>query len=104
MNQLATKSGDKICVVGLSDEKHDDFELALRKRDLKLRDFKYPLALDPGDKMSRVINITGIPHCIVMSKDWIVRWQGNPTALSAETLQKIVDADAATPASGGGAR
>ncbi|MCI0629116.1 MAG: TlpA family protein disulfide reductase [Phycisphaerales bacterium] len=101
MNQLASKFGDKVCFVGLSDEKSDNFELGLRKHNLKLRDFKYSLALDPKDTMSRVINVTGIPHCIVMSKDWIVRWQGNPTSLSAETLQKIVDADAATPAASG---
>ena len=49
--------------------------------------------------MKKAIGIRGIPHCIVMSSDWTVRWQGHPTQLKTELLQQIVDADAgANPA------
>ncbi len=96
MNELQTHFGDKITCIGISDEKPDDFEkglMKLKSKDITLKTFKYALGLDPSSKMKSVIQIRGIPHCIVMSKDWIVRWQGHPAALTADTLAQIVAAD-----------
>jgi thiol-disulfide isomerase/thioredoxin len=100
MNELATKFGDKVCCIGISDESQKDFEEGLKKRKLKADSFEYNLALDPTRKMSTPIAIRGIPHCIVMSKDWTVRWQGHPASLSPEILEQIVKADSG--GSGGG--
>ena len=57
----------------------------------------YAVAVDTTGKMSKTINIRGIPHVLVISTDGIVRWQGFPLAdddpLTDKTIQQIVDAD-----------
>ncbi len=95
MNSLAQRFRDQVVFVGLSDEKEGDFRRGLDKRKLKEESFQYSLALDPSRRMANAIQVRAIPHCIVMSKDWIVRWQGHPAELKAETLEQIVKADAA---------
>jgi len=103
MNELAEKFSGQAACIGLSDEKENDFIRGMDKKKLKEDTFKYALALDPGATMKNAIGISAIPHCIVMSKDWIVRWQGHPASLTAEIVQQIIDADggAASGTSGG---
>jgi len=43
--------------------------------------------------MQRAVRVGGIPHVIVMSSDWVVRWQGHPAGLNASTLGAIVEAN-----------
>jgi len=93
MNELAEKFSGQAACIGLSDEKENDFIRGMDKRKLKENTFKYALALDPGAAMKSAIGITAIPHCIVMSKDWVVRWQGHPASLTPEIVQQIIDAD-----------
>ncbi|HWB19985.1 MAG TPA: TlpA disulfide reductase family protein [Phycisphaerales bacterium] len=94
MNTLQEKFGDDVVCIGLSDESDNDFELGLDKYHLNLRrDFKYSVALDNKKRMISAVRVTGIPHCIVMSSDWIVRWQGMPGSLNEATLKKIVEAN-----------
>jgi cytochrome c biogenesis protein CcmG, thiol:disulfide interchange protein DsbE len=98
MNSLATKFGDSVCIVGLSDEKPNDFQDGLKKRKLKLENINYALALDPAAKMKSAIQIRAIPHCIVMSQDWTVRWQGHPMSLRPQILEQIIKANASSAA------
>lgn len=93
MNELATRFADDMVVVGLSDENKQAFENGMRKHDLRLTNFRYSLALDQRGRMKGEIKVSGIPHAIVMSSDWIVRWQGNPATLKADTLERIVKAN-----------
>jgi cytochrome c biogenesis protein CcmG/thiol:disulfide interchange protein DsbE len=106
MNELATKFADEVVCVGISDETRSNFEKGMerlqKQKNLTLNSFKYSLALEPGKKMKGAIQIAGIPHCIVMDRNWIVRWQGHPAALDAATLQRIVKADKAQAGAGGG--
>ena len=82
-----------MCIVGLSDENLQAFQNGMNKHSLRLSSFKYSLALDKAGKMKKAIGVRGIPHAIVMSSDWIVRWQGHPAALTAAELQQIVAAN-----------
>lgn len=95
MNELATKFSDRAVFVGISDEKEDKFQEGLKKKKLKLETFKYNLALDPTSKMSAAVKIRGIPHVMIMSSDWIVRWQGHPQDLNAMVIERIIKADEA---------
>jgi len=94
LNALADRFSSQAGFVGISGEKELDFERGLRKYDLKLENFRYALAIDAEQTMKRQIQIKGIPNCIVMSRDWIVRWQGSPSHLTPEILAKIIEADA----------
>ena len=98
MNSLATRFADQVCIVGISDEKQNDFNKGMDDKKIKPENIKYALALDPAAKMKSALQIRGIPHCIVMSKDWIVRWQGHPGSLSPQILEKIIKADGAAAA------
>jgi thiol-disulfide isomerase/thioredoxin len=57
----------------------------------------YPLAIDPDKKMSKAINVAGIPHVLIISTDGVVRWQGFPLSneepLSADIVKQVIDAD-----------
>lgn len=105
MNELASRFSDDVLCVGISDEKRSAFDSGMTKlkpRNITMDTFKYPLALDPAGTMKKAIKITGIPHAIVMDRNWIVRWQGHPASLDAATLEKIVSADKASGSGGGG--
>jgi thiol-disulfide isomerase/thioredoxin len=101
MNELATAFADDVVVVGISDEQPGDFMKGLARRELAAESFRYALALDPSGRMKKALAVKGIPHAIVMSSDWIVRWQGHPGGLHESTLRQIVAANAGAPAGGG---
>ncbi|MHC4421385.1 MAG: TlpA family protein disulfide reductase, partial [Planctomycetota bacterium] len=77
----------------LSDETPDRFTKGLDRYRLSMDGFRYYVALDPEGRMERAVKVRGIPHAIVMSSDWVVRWQGHPAALDASTLARIVEAN-----------
>ncbi|UCD75811.1 MAG: redoxin domain-containing protein [Phycisphaerales bacterium] len=95
LNDLADRYGSQVCFVGLSDETPRKFEEGLEKHNLKVRDFRYALALDRSTRTKQQIGITAIPHAIVVSSDWVVRWQGHPMRLTAEMVEQIIRADRA---------
>jgi thiol-disulfide isomerase/thioredoxin len=102
MNELATKFGERAVFVGISYEKEDKFEEGHKKKKLKVEGFKYSLAIDPTSKMAAAVKIRGIPHVMVVSSDWVVRWQGHPQSLNAMVLERIFKADEALRASSAG--
>lgn len=93
MNQLADQFHDEVVFVGLSDEKEADFARGLGKYKLTMDGFRYSLALDTSRRMKDAIKSKAVPHVLVMSSDWVVRWQGHPASLTPQTLAQIVQAD-----------
>ncbi len=100
MNEIANTFRGKVECVGLSDESRSAFTNGLQRLNLGPQNFAYSLALDPEGRMKSAFQIRGIPHVAVMSTDWIVRWQGHPSALTEQIVRQIVDADSGV---GGGA-
>lgn len=92
MNQLATKFDDIALFVGVSDEPSDAFAKGLTKIKKTPKDFSYSLALTPSRAMSNYFAIQGIPHCVIVSSDGIVRWQGMPSQLDEDTFRQYADA------------
>lgn len=96
-NQLADQFRDDVAIIGISDETDSKFQTGLNRlnasKGINLDTFRYHLALDNSATMKKAIQIRGIPHVIVISSDWIVRWQGHPASLNAYTLGKIVAAN-----------
>jgi thiol-disulfide isomerase/thioredoxin len=100
MNDIANKFRGKVECVGLSDESSSAFTNGLQRTKLGPQSFAYNLALDPQGRMKSAFQVRGIPHVAVMSTDWVVRWQGHPSALTEQIVRQIVDAD---PGVGGNA-
>jgi len=92
MNDLATKFADIALCVGVSSEKPDAFAQGMTRISKTPRDFRYALALAPSGAMSRHFGIQGIPHCVVVSSDGVVRWQGLPDALTEDLFKQFADA------------
>ena len=92
MNQLAGKFSDIALFVGVSDEQSDAFAKGLTKIKKTPKDFSYSLALAPSRAMSNYFAIQGIPHCVIVSSDGIVRWQGMPSQLSEDAFRQYADA------------
>jgi thiol-disulfide isomerase/thioredoxin len=93
MNKLAQQFRDDVIIVGLSNERSREFDRGLIDERLEENDFEYALALDWNSTMQTEVGVRAIPHCLVISSDWVVRWQGNPRQLNAETLRQIVRAN-----------
>lgn len=96
LNQLASRFGDRLCVIGLAGNSRSEFEDRMLTKNISKSDFQYAVAVDRTRKMANAMGVRTIPHAILMSKDWIVRWQGRPEQLKPEIIQQVIDADAAT--------
>jgi cytochrome c biogenesis protein CcmG, thiol:disulfide interchange protein DsbE len=85
LNTIQKKFGDKLVVIGLSDET----EAAVRK--MTSPKISYSLAIDSQGRMKKAVGVTGIPHVLIMDPDWIVRWEGYPLLDGHELTEKVVE-------------
>lgn len=99
LNELAQRLEPRAAVVVISSDSRSDFERELVEERLSKSDFQYAVALDRAAKMAGDMKIVSFPYTIVLSRDWIVRWQGPTGALSPNLVQQIIDADNASPPS-----
>ncbi len=96
MNELAGQFADDVVCIGISSESRSKYNAGMNKlaaRNVTPQSFHYPIALDSKRTMQQAAKITGIPHVLVMSSDWIVRWQGHPSQLTTQALGQIVAAN-----------
>ncbi len=85
--QVANKRD--LVVIGISDEDKTKVEqyLNANKR-------KYAQAVDTSKTVNKALAVQGIPHCVVISTDGTVRWQGNPNEPNfIKAVQKVIAAD-----------
>ncbi|RMH26984.1 MAG: TlpA family protein disulfide reductase [Planctomycetota bacterium] len=86
-NDLATRFRDDVVVVGLSNEDFGTVRSFLRRSGIE-----YSIGVDPMARTQTAVGVIGIPHMMVVSPDGIVRFQGQPSDLTAEILGRIVKA------------
>jgi cytochrome c biogenesis protein CcmG, thiol:disulfide interchange protein DsbE len=88
LNEIYHKFGDKICVIGLSDESEETV------RALKKPTIDYAVAIDPKKRMKSVLEVRGIPHVLLIDPSGIVRWEGFPLLprdrLTPQVVERIV--------------
>lgn len=96
MNDMQNFYGQDVICLGISDETRFDQDMV--KRGLKANDFAYGLAVDTSGRLKNWFGVRGIPHVVVLSGDWVVRWQGHPSNLNQATLDPIVKANRALSA------
>jgi thiol-disulfide isomerase/thioredoxin len=92
LNEWQGKFKDDLVVIGISDE--DPAKLAEFVKTTKMN---YAMGTDPRKSMEGALGVMAIPHCLVISSDGVVRWQGFPGALkdplTEAKLKQIIDAD-----------
>lgn len=85
LNEFQARFKDRLAVVGVSDEPVADIN--------KMTDphIDYAVASDTQARMLHTLAITGIPHCILVDPNGIVRYEGMPTYLDDAKLQHFLD-------------
>jgi thiol-disulfide isomerase/thioredoxin len=73
LNQYKKKFGNDLAIIGVTYESESDV-----KKFMMSHPIDYDVALAPDREMYNAIGVIGIPHCLVISADGIVRWQGFP--------------------------
>ncbi len=83
LNEWYKKYGDKLAIIGISDE---EATVIQNVRDIQIN---YYSAIDTNGKLQNELEVQGIPHCILLDPEGIVRWEGYPT-LKDHELTEIV--------------
>jgi thiol-disulfide isomerase/thioredoxin len=86
LNEYHKKFGDRMVVVGLSDETENKI------RSMKKPNIEYFSAIDTKKRMKNEVEVTGIPHVMIIDPKGIVRWEGFP-GLSGQELTEAVIQD-----------
>ncbi|MFO0828210.1 MAG: TlpA family protein disulfide reductase [Phycisphaerales bacterium] len=93
MNEIAKQYSRDVACMGISDEAPQAFDRGLKTSALNPTSFEYAVGTDPSGTMKKAFGITAIPHVVVISSDWIVRWQGHPDGLTADVVKMLIDAN-----------
>jgi cytochrome c biogenesis protein CcmG, thiol:disulfide interchange protein DsbE len=85
LNHFYEKYHDRLVVIGLTDEP----ESAVRR--MTSPQIEYTVAIDTQARMMKALAITGIPHCILVDPNGIVRYEGMPGYLDDAKLEHFLD-------------
>lgn len=85
LNEWQEKYKDKLVIVGISDETADKVQIA---KDIKI---DYYNAIDTQAKLKKELEVKGIPHCILLDPEGIVRWEGFPTLTDHELTASVLE-------------
>ncbi|MFT5200324.1 MAG: hypothetical protein ACI87O_003000, partial [Planctomycetota bacterium] len=58
---------------------------------------KYPYAYDSGGKLSRALGISGIPAAVLIDASGKIIWQGHPSSVNKELIEKAIKGAISTP-------
>jgi thiol-disulfide isomerase/thioredoxin len=83
LNQIHRKYGEKVVVIGLSVEPEEQV------RELVNPKIEYASAIDTRKRMIQAVEVTAIPHSLLIDPQGIVRFEGMPHTITDEALEKI---------------
>jgi cytochrome c biogenesis protein CcmG, thiol:disulfide interchange protein DsbE len=72
LNDFHKKFGDKLVVIGLSDESEATVQHQTSPG------IEYYSAIDTQARMKNAVGVTGVPHVLIIDPQGIVRWEGYP--------------------------
>jgi cytochrome c biogenesis protein CcmG, thiol:disulfide interchange protein DsbE len=84
LNALHKKFGDKLVVIGISDE------TVAKVQAMQEPKIEYASAIDTQGRMKKALEVKGIPHVIIMDPEGIVRWEGFPLLEGFELTEAAV--------------
>ncbi len=85
LNEFQQKYRDRLVIVGITDETEDVV------RQMTGPKIEYAVAIDTQARMMKALKITGIPHCILLDPQHIVRYEGLPGFLDEPKLEHFLD-------------
>jgi cytochrome c biogenesis protein CcmG/thiol:disulfide interchange protein DsbE len=84
LNEIHRKYGEKLVVIGLSVEPEETV------REMVNPKIEYASAIDTRKRMIQAVEVTAIPHGLLVDPQGIVRWEGLPSQLTDEALDKLL--------------
>lgn len=89
LNRFKSEFATDLIVIGISDESKAEVNALTDPK------IEYYSAIDTQKKMYNTLEIQGIPHCLLIDPDGIVRWEGYPILtgfmLTSKVIQDIID-------------
>lgn len=89
LNEFQHNFKEDLIVIGISDEPIEKVKTQTNPA------IQYYNAIDTQARTKSFLKVKGIPHCILMDPNGIVRWEGFPGLkgheLSAEVIKKIIE-------------
>jgi len=84
LNALYKKFGDKLVVIGLSDEPE------AKVKGMTTPQMDYAVAIDTKARTKTAVGVSGIPHVLLIDPQGIVRWEGFPLLNGFELTEQVV--------------
>jgi cytochrome c biogenesis protein CcmG/thiol:disulfide interchange protein DsbE len=89
LNQFKTEFANDLVVIGISDESEAVVNALTEPK------INYYSAIDTHNIVYNKLEIQGIPHCILIDPDGVVRWEGYPLLtgfmLTSNVIKDIID-------------
>jgi thiol-disulfide isomerase/thioredoxin len=85
LNKFKTEFEKDLIVIGISDETQQIVESLTSPK------IEYYSAIDSERRMYDSLEIIGIPHCVLIDPDGIVRWEGYPTLKGFELTSEVIN-------------
>ena len=84
LNTLHKEFGDRLVVIGLSDEERGTVEKFANPK------IEYFSAVDPEARMKDAVGVKGVPHVLLIDPEGVVRWEGFPLLTGHELTPDVV--------------
>ncbi|PXY40055.1 alkyl hydroperoxide reductase [Flavobacterium cheongpyeongense] len=84
LNRFKKEFENELVVIGISDESKEAINA------LETPKIEYYSAIDTGRTMYNKLEVQGIPHCILIDPDGIVRWEGYPILNGFELTSEVI--------------
>lgn len=89
LNKFQKEFRDKLIVIGISDESESIV------KQMKKPKMLYYSAIDTKERLEHKYEVKGIPHCVLIDPNGIIRWEGWPDLeefeLTSEVIQDIIE-------------
>jgi len=85
LNGYQAKYKDKLVVIGISDQSPDEVKAFNSPK------LEYYSAIDTQARTKKALEVTGIPHVIVIDPSGIVRWEGFPFLAGYELSDGVLE-------------
>lgn len=86
LNKFQEVFKNDLIVIGISDE------TKAKVRVMKKPKIEYYSAIDTQKRLNNELQVQGIPHCILIDPDGIVRWEGYPLLEGHELTEEVIAA------------
>ena len=84
LNEFHHKFKDKLVVIGISDEPKG------KVKKMKNPKMEYYSAIDTKERLKRIYEVKGIPHCVIIDPNGIVVWEGWPQQKGFELTEETI--------------